>query len=97
MTAELLSASAGVVLSLAFSYIPGLEAWYGKLDPNFKRLVMLALLFVVGLGALGLACSGFGANFGVELACDESGGVLLLKAFLAAAIANQTAYKLSPQ
>lgn len=97
MTAETLSAIVAIAMSLAFSYLPGLETWYDPLPSNVKRLIMLGALFVVSLGVVGLACTGLAADFGLNLTCDRAGVLALVRAFIAAAVANQTAYKLSPQ
>ena len=51
---SLLASIAGVVLSLAFSYIPGLSTWYGGQSAQAKSLVMLGCLVVATLGALSL-------------------------------------------
>jgi len=96
MTAELLAAISGIVLSICFSYIPGLSKWFGELTDEYKRLLMLGLLAVVAGAAFGLACAGFAADLGITIPCDKSGAVELVKAFIAAAVANQAAYKLSP-
>ena len=49
MTAEELASIAGIVLSLLFSYIPGLKDAYDGLDGDYKRLVMgLSLVVVAG-------------------------------------------------
>ena len=83
----------GVVLSLSFSYIPGLRGWYGKLDADWKRLVMLAALALAAAGLYGAACAGLPA----QVACDQSGAWQLVKLFLSALIANQSVYFLSPR
>ena len=46
MTGEQLSAIAGVVLSLIFSYIPQLRQRFNALDGDHKRLVMAVSLVV---------------------------------------------------
>jgi len=97
MTAELLSAVAGIVLSLAFSYIPGLNAKFAALDVQYKKLSMLGLLVLVAAGAFGLACTKYGAMVGLPLTCDEAGGIVLLKILIAAAVANQATFSLTPQ
>ena len=69
MSAELLSTIAGAILSLLFSYVPGLSGWYQKLGENgdgvdggtARRLFMLGLLVLTAAGAYGLACSGWGS------------------------------------
>ena len=92
MDAQTLALFAGAVLSLLFSYIPGLNTWFAALDGAIKRLIMLALLLLVALGVVGIACAGLGTDIGLVVACDKAGFLGVLKAFVAAMIANQTAY-----
>jgi len=77
MTAEMISASAGILLSLVFSYVPGLSDWFNALDGAHKRLVMLAAL--------------------VLPACSQAGLLSLLEALIAALVANQATYMISPK
>lgn len=93
MTANQLSAVAGIVLSLLFSYIPFLQSWYAPKDSATKSLIMLGALALVALGVFGLSCSGWW----VYVSCDQSGTKALIEAFVVAAIANQTTYRLSPE
>jgi hypothetical protein len=93
MTVEQLGALAGVLLSLAFSYVPGLSDKYATLDKVKKSLVMLGLIFVVAVGALLLSC----VNIITSIECTQAGALALLNTFIAAAVANQTTYLLSPQ
>lgn len=97
MTPELLMSIAGILLSLIFSYVPGISDWYEQFDPNKKRVVMLVLLLFVTASMLGLACAGFGSDFGIGVACDRLGVTELVKALIAAIIANQAAYLISPK
>jgi hypothetical protein len=102
MTPETLSATAAALLSLAFSYIPGLSAAYANYTKTRKRLVMLGLLALTALGAFALACLENGQApvtqwLGLSLTCTESGAVALLRAFGAAVIANQSVYLISPK
>lgn len=96
MTPEILSAIAGVVISLAFFYIPGLNSWYAALPGDRKRLVMLGALLIAALGVYLLACSPYAGQFNIPITCDDSGWIALLKAFVAAAIANQTTFLIAP-
>lgn len=93
MTAESLAAIAGVLLSLAFSYIPGLSDKFASLDATIKRLIMAALLFVVAAGALALSCT----NVVVSVECSKEGLIGLVNVFIAALVANQATYTISPQ
>lgn len=93
MSSEQLAAIAGIVLSLGFSYTPGLSDWYGGLDATKKRLIMAALLFVVAAGTFGLSC----AKVVGSVACTKDGALALVYAFIAALVANQAAFQLSPR
>ena len=52
------AAMAGTLLSLGFSFIPGLRQAYDALSDQMKALVMLVLNIVVIVGAFGLSCWG---------------------------------------
>jgi len=93
MTSTELSAVAGVVLSLAFSYIPTLNTKFAALSTEYKRLIMLGLLVLVAAGAYGVSCAGWWT----VVTCDQAGIKTLVTALLAAAVANQTTYSLTPQ
>ncbi len=93
MTTEQLSAIAGVLLSLAFSYVPGLSGKFDTLEPTGKRLVMAGLLLLVAVAAFGLSCS----KVVDAVACDKPGALGLVSAFIAALVANQGAFLLSPK
>ena len=93
MTAEQLAALAGVALSLFISYFPGISKWYDGLDAIGKRGVMGLLIIAVAAGALGLSCAGVIA----DVECTQIGALALLNAVVAALIANQATYLLSPK
>ena len=97
LSEETLTMVAGALLSLAFSYVPGLAEKYAGLQPTTKRLVMLGLLVLAAAGIFGLACSGWGADFGIELSCDPAGGIYLAKMLILAITANQATYLISPR
>jgi len=92
MTVEQLGAIAGVVLSLLFSYVPGLSDKFAALAATTKRLIMAALLLVVAGGALALSCS----NLVVTVPCTQAGLLDLVNVYIAALVANQAAYMIAP-
>jgi hypothetical protein len=96
MTPEILASIAAVILSLLFSYVPGLSTWYEPLPGDLKRLVMLALLLLTALASFALACAQISLE-NATVACSTPGALGLLKTFIAAMIANQSAYALSPR
>jgi len=85
---------AGILLSIAFSYIPRLAPKFDALDPTYKRLIMLACIFLVSLGLYGLSCA---KVIDVGITCDLPGAWEVLKIFVLATIANQSAYLISPK
>jgi hypothetical protein len=92
MTAEQLGAIAGVILSLLFSYVPGLSDKFGGLSATTKRLSMALLLLIVAIGTLALSCS----NIVVSVPCTQAGLVSLINVYIAALVANQAAYLIAP-
>lgn len=95
MTSDQLAIGAGILLSLFFSYIPGLNDWYNKLDATRKRLIMLAALVVVSCTAFGFGCW---PAFPVHVVtCDAAGAWGLATAFFGALVANQTTYLITPK
>ncbi len=100
MTPESLSACAAILLSLLASYLPGFSAWFARLDPIQKRLLMLAGLALTSLACLALACApipGLREGLGVGVACDTPGLLAFARAFALAVIANQSAFLISPK
>lgn len=97
MSPEEIAVIAGIILTLAFSYIPKLNISYGLLDPTYKRLIMAGLLLVVSAGAYGLSCAGLAADFGLLVTCDRPALIGLVRSFIVAVVANQSLYALSPE
>ena len=91
MDSQTLSALAGVILSLAFSYLPGVTPWYEALGKTYKKLVMGVMILAVAGAAFALSCGDIVAY----TTCDKQGVVALVESVLAALVANQAAYKLS--
>jgi len=88
MTAEQLAAITGIVLSLAFSYIPGVKDWFDTLQPGKKQALMGALLIAVAGTVFGLSCSGIIS----AVSCSQSGAIGLVNVLINALIANQSTY-----
>jgi hypothetical protein len=98
ISVEFLTSAAGVLLSLGFSYIPGLQAFFNELDGTHKRLVMLNLLALTSLSIFGLACLGWSQALGFQGAtCSQAGALGQLKIFVLAVIANQATFLITPK
>ena len=92
VTPAVLAAIAGAVLSLAFSYIPGLNAKFAVLPSETKSLIMAGLLLAASLAVFGLGCAGI---LQAGIGCDQKGAVQLAFIFISAIMANQSVYALS--
>jgi hypothetical protein len=49
-TPDILSAAGGILLSLVFSYAPGVRPWFAALEPQQKALVNLGSVVAVAVG-----------------------------------------------
>jgi len=96
LTPELLAGAVAIILSLLFSYIPGLNTWYAGLKDEFKRLLMLGLLVLVAIVVYALACWQLLEDLtGIILTCDRSGLIGMIRILVVAIIANQSVYSIS--
>lgn len=93
LTPAILTMIAGVVLSLAFSYIPGLNVKFAALPGEIKRLIMLLLLLLTAATIFVMGCTGI---LQAGLTCDKDGFWTLVYIFILAVIANQSAYAITP-
>lgn len=93
MDTEQITYIAGALLSLGFTYLPGLNTWFGKLAKENKKLVMLIVLALATAAVFGYSCAGQGAAF----TCDQAGAWAAVALFIKAAIANQAAHRLTPK
>jgi hypothetical protein len=94
LTPAVLAAIAGAILSLLFSYVPGLNTWFASKDEEVKKLIMALLLLILAASLFGLQCAGV---LEAGLACDKQGVVQLIWILLSAVVANQSVYKITPQ
>ena len=94
LTPAVLAAIAGAVLSLAFSYIPGLNTTFADLKAETKKLIMAGILLVVSAAIFGLGCAGIVQS---GITCDQQGIVQLVWIFISAVMANQSTFMLTPQ
>lgn len=94
LSPDLLAAIAGAVLSLIFSFTPGLSTWFAGLLPEIKRLIMLGLLLVSTAVIYAGTCVGI---FVTDITCDQAGILRLVWMLIAAVMANQSTYAITPQ
>ena len=85
----------GSLLSLIFSFFPGLDVWYDSLGKNSKRVLMAGALAVVTVASFGLVCVEVIDN--LAIVCTRVGWYGLLWAFVSAIAANQATHRLTPR
>ncbi len=95
MSSALLAAAGGSLLSILFSYIPGLSNWYDQQTGVVKRLTMLVGIVVVAVAAFVVTCSGIALPW--QVSCTQNGLADLGLAVFAALAANQTTYPITPK
>lgn len=88
MSSEQLAGLAGLVLSLGFSYIPGLRQWFDEKASDTKQAIMGLCLIVVALVVFGLSCAGVFDS----VVCSQSGFFGFLGVLVNALVANQGVY-----
>jgi len=92
---DVLIALAGVVLSITFTYSPGLRVAYGGLASETKQLIQLILIVAIAGIMFAFTCTQFWLVPGVD--CSKQGLITLVVYIFLAAGGNQLTYKLSPQ
>jgi len=85
-----IGAVAGVVLSLLFKYIPGLNAWFEEQDSTGKELIMLGIMITAVGVVYGLGCFGWLDIY----ACGSEGLKQAVFALVGAVVGNQGAYSM---
>ena len=90
-TPDLISRVVGAVISLLFNYFPGLNTWFSALRTEVKSFIMIGLLAVASVAIYLLSLYGI-----VEIS-QPVDWVLVLRTFILAVVANQSAYVIAPQ
>lgn len=93
MSTDELAGTAGILISVACSYVPGLADKYAALDGTAKRLVMLLALILAAALVYVLSC----ANVVAVITCSQRDLVGLLRTVVLAIVANQSAYWITPK
>lgn len=94
---EALSATAGLVLSLVMTYVPGLNVKFALLSSTAKRLIMLVCLAITAVGSAAWICTqpAAGMTFGMCMSGFDWRSVIT--AFVMALMANQAADRIMPK
>lgn len=93
LTSEIFVTLAAVVLSLTWTFLPGLRVQFAALASNIKAIVNLVLMAVLAVVMFLFTCSGWSPIEGVVCSMDGAKALALL-VFLAA-VGNQVTYLLS--
>jgi hypothetical protein len=97
LTAAVLSGVVGVLFSLVFSWFPVLSEKFAALQEGTKKLIMFLSMVFVAAVIFGFNCAGVFKDYIPAVTCDQAGVEQFLVILAAAAVANQTAYMLTPQ
>lgn len=89
-TPAFVAAVAGIVLSLAMTYIPGLRTWYGALLSQTKSLIMLGLMVLCSVVIVLLA------QYGIIPTTHPLTWVDCAVVVVSWLISNQATYTLAP-
>lgn len=95
MSADAISAAAGAILSLLFTYVPVLKNAFDRLSTNGQRLAMVGLLLLASIVLTLWTCSD--PKSGGMAVCLGSSWRAAAQSFLFAAMANQSTHRLSPK
>jgi hypothetical protein len=91
----LIVAIAASLLSLAFTYVPGLKDWYEK-QSGKKALIMVGLMLLVSVVYFLISCVAvLAARLGITVICTVAGALDVALAFVLAVLANQSTYALT--
>lgn len=90
--ADGVSAVAGILISLFCSYVPGVRDRFAALDGTRKRLCILCALLAAAVVIFAGSC----AQVIDATSCTRNGAVDVLRGFIVAAVASQSAFLLSP-
>lgn len=93
LTPEWLAIAAGAVISLLFSYIPGLNVWYAGKSEQFKKLFMLGVLVVVTGVLIAAMCLNIITIQGAV--CEKASLMTFLFSLALAVMSNQSVFGLS--
>jgi hypothetical protein len=94
MSIETLSLAAGALLSLLFSYVPGVKGWFDAKDSTVKRLIMACALLLISVLIFAAGCAGVSIP-GSTITCSVEGAWALVQIFLLALVANQGLYNIT--
>lgn len=94
-TSESLALIIGSVVSLLFSYFPGLNTWFAAKEDSTKRLIMVGLMVVTSAAIFGLGCANILNMDG--FVCGQESILQFVSILISSIIANQGVYKISPQ
>ena len=87
LSADVFAGLAGLILSLAFNFVPGLREWFAAKSDVVKSDVMLLCLVLAAGGIAAVSCFGLWS----VITCDKPGFLNLAGIFLSALVANQSA------
>lgn len=93
LTTAVISGIAGMILSLALNFIPGLRVKWAGLQEDTKKAYMALLVLATG----GLIALSSCLNLWVIVQCDKPGLMYLVQVVFFTLVGNQVTYLVTPQ
>lgn len=94
---SVIAATAGVILSLLFNYIPGLNTRFDRLSPDMQRFCMGVMIVVAGLVMAVWQCVAVSRTGHYICGTDLIDWRMVLTNIVSALIGNQSADRISPK
>lgn len=94
LTLSMISAAAGIIVSLAFTYIPKLNTWFGAQSEVYKQGFMALAGLIFSFVVFGLGC---GKLITLNIPCTTIGATNVLWMWGAWVVGNQSADRASPE
>jgi hypothetical protein len=95
MTELALSAILGTVLSLIFTFVPGLRTWFEGLTSEQKAQFMAVGIVLIAVGVVALSCTGFISALVCTQATIMSFATGTVVNAILALVANQSVHSLA--
>lgn len=94
LTLSMISAAAGIIVSLVFTYFPKLNTWFGAKSELYKQGFMALAGLLFSFAVFGLSC---GKIISLNLPCTTIGATNVLWMWGAWVVGNQGADRGSPE
>jgi len=82
----------GAGVQVFIKFFPKFSDWYAV--QKYKAWIAIGIVFAVSMAYFGLSCTALADTLGIAVACDQSGAIELLGAFLSILVGQQFTFVL---